>query len=152
MPQTLSSLRTQLIKLTEEVRRLREIFLERPPMVPGSLYTLRRRCGKPNCRCAEGHLHATEVLSYRGGPRAQNITLRPEQLHAVKQGTDAYRRFRQARAQMVKLHREMMQVIDRIEAERVRQGNAKFRTLQTKASQSKSKPQPKAKAQPKAHR
>ena len=78
MAQTLSSLRTQLIKLTDEVRRLREVFLERPPMVPGSLYTLRRRCGKPNCRCAEGHLHATEVLSYRGGPRARNITVQPE--------------------------------------------------------------------------
>jgi len=147
MAQTLSSLRTQLIKLTEEARRLREVFLERPPMVPGSLYTLRRRCGKPNCRCAEGHLHATEVLSYRGGPRAQNITIQPEHLHAVKQGADAYRRHRQARAQLVKLHQQMIEVIDRIEAERVRQGNEKFQALQTKASRSKSKPQPKSKAQ-----
>jgi len=152
VPQTLSSLRTQLIQVTEEVRRVREIFLERPPMVPGSLYTLRRRCGKPNCRCAEGHLHATEVLSYRGGPRPQNITVRPEHLHAVKQETDAYRRFRRARAQVVKLHRQMMQVIDRIEAERVRQGNAKFQALEAKASRSQAKPQPKTKAQTKTQR
>ena len=70
----------------------------------------------------------------------------------MKQGTDAYRRFRQARAQLVKLHRQMIEVIDRIETERVRQGNAKFRTLQTKAPPSKSKPQPKAKAQPRTQR
>lgn len=113
MPASLSSLRAQLLELTENVQRLREAFLEREPLVPGSLYTLRRRCGKPNCRCAQGdHLHATEVLSYRGGSQPQNITLRPEQLPAVRQGTDAYREFRQARAQMVKLHRQIMQVID----------------------------------------
>jgi hypothetical protein len=152
MAPTLSSLRTQLLKLTEDVRRLREIFLERPPMLPGSLYTLRRRCGKPNCRCVEGHLHATEVLSYRGGPQPQNITLRPDQLHAVQQAADAYRRFRQARAELVKLHRRMIQVIDRIEAERVRQGKKKFRALLTKASRPKSPSKSQAKAQAKAKR
>jgi hypothetical protein len=134
MTASLSSLRTQLLELHESLQRLRETFLERQSLLPGSLYTLRRRCGKPNCRCAEGHLHATEVLSYRGGPRPQNITPRPEQLAAIKQATDAYRRFRQARAQLVKLHQQMMQVIDGIEAERVREGKEKFQDLRTKAS------------------
>ena len=33
------------------------------PMVPGSLYLLRRKCGKPNCRCATGELHTRWVLT-----------------------------------------------------------------------------------------
>lgn len=137
MPQTLSSLRTQLLGLSENIQRLQHNFLERQPLLPGSVYTLKRRCGKPNCRCAKGHLHHTEVLSYRGGPRPQNITPRPGQLEAFRQGTEAYRRFRQARAQLVKLHRQMMQLIDRIEAERVRQGERKFQVLPKQASRPK---------------
>jgi hypothetical protein len=45
---------------------------ERMPQLPrGSLVTLRRRCGKPSCRCADGErLHETPALSYSdgGGP------------------------------------------------------------------------------------
>lgn len=142
MPQSLSSLRAQLLELSRDVQRLRQSFLDREPLLPGSLYTLKRRCGKPNCRCAKGNLHHTQVLSYRGGQRPQSITPGPGQLQAVKQWTDAYRSFRQARAQLVKLHRQMMQLIDRIEAERVRQGKQKFQALRKRASQSKSKPKP----------
>ena len=32
-------------------------------LLPGSFYLLRRKCGKPSCRCAQGHLHATWVLT-----------------------------------------------------------------------------------------
>ena len=36
-----------------------------PRLVRGSVVTHRRRCGKPNCRCADGQaLHETTVLSW----------------------------------------------------------------------------------------
>ena len=36
-----------------------------PRLVRGSVVTHRRRCGKPNCRCADGEaLHESTVLSY----------------------------------------------------------------------------------------
>ena len=136
---SLSSLRAQLLDVAQSIRQLQEIFLERDPLLPGSVYTLKRRCGKPNCRCTEGHLHHTEVLSYRGGSRTQNITPQPEQLETFKQGTQAYRRFRQARAQLVKLQRQMLKLVDLIEAERVRQGKPKFDVLRKQAAPSKRK-------------
>jgi len=139
MPPSLSSLRAQLGPLAQTIPQLAEIFLQRDPLLPGSVYTLRRRCGKPNCRCAQGHLHQTEVLSYRGGPRPQNVTPQPGELEAFKKWTEAYRRFRQARAQLVKLHQQMLRWIDAIEAERVRQGTEKFQALRRSASPSKSK-------------
>jgi hypothetical protein len=126
MAKALSSLRAQMLDLTKHIQQLQETFLLREPLLPGSVYTLKRRCGKPNCRCARGHLHQTEVLSYRGGPRPRNVTPRPEQLKLFKQGTEAYRRFRQARAQLVKLQRQMLKLVDRIEAQRVLQGKKKF--------------------------
>ena len=127
MPSSLSSLRSQLRQLDQDVRDLLENFLDREPLLPGSVYTLRRRCGKPNCRCAQGHLHETEVLSYRGGSRPRNVTPQSGQLELFKKGTAAYRRFRQARAQLVKLQRRMVKLIDLIEAERVREGERKFK-------------------------
>ena len=110
MAKSLSSLRAQLLQLNEDIQQLQEIFLEREPLLPGSVYTLKRRCGKPNCRCAEGHLHHTEVLSYRGGSRPRNITPLPAQLARFKQGAETYRRFRQARAHLVKLQRQMVKL------------------------------------------
>jgi len=137
MAKSLSALRAQLLEVAQGMRELQEIFLQREPLLPGSVYTLKRRCGKPNCRCADGHLHHTEVLSYRGGSRTQNITPQAGQLESFKQGTQAYRRFRQARAQLVKLQRQMLKQIDRIEAERVRLGKRKFDVLRKQASPSK---------------
>lgn len=139
MAKSLSSLRTQLLQLTQDIQQLQEIFLQREPLLPGSVYTLKRRCGKPNCRCVEGHLHQTEVLSYRGGSRPRNITPQPAQLKRFKQGAEAYRRFRQARARLVKLQRQMVKLIDLIEAERVRQGERKFNVSPKQTSSSSRK-------------
>ncbi len=139
MVKSLSSLRAQLLQLTEDIQQLQEIFLEREPLLPGSVYTLKRRCGKPNCRCAEGHLHQTEVLSYRGGSRPRNITPQAAQLDRFKQGAQAYRRFRQARARLVKLQRQMVKLVDLIEAERVRHGERKFNLSPKQTSSSSRK-------------
>ncbi|MGH9055710.1 MAG: DUF6788 family protein, partial [Acidimicrobiales bacterium] len=37
-----------------------------PKVVRGTVLVHRRRCGKPNCRCASGEAaHASTVLSYK---------------------------------------------------------------------------------------
>jgi hypothetical protein len=139
MPHDLSSLRSQLHARQQQLQTLLESFLGREPLLPGSLYTLRRRCGKPNCRCIQGELHASTVLSYRGQGRPQNITPPPEQLTDVRQLTDAYRRFRQARTQLLRLQRQMLTLIDRIEAARVQQGERPFRQLRSPTSRTRSR-------------
>jgi hypothetical protein len=126
MPHNLSTLRRQLLELKQQLPPLLETFLGREPLLPGSLYTLRRRCGKPTCRCARGALHASTVLSYRGQGRPRNLSLAPEQLPAVRELTDEYRRFRQARTQLLRLERQILTLIDRIEAARVEQGERRF--------------------------
>ena len=136
MPKSLSSLRAQLRQLDQDIQALLETFLEREPLLPGSVYTLKRRCGKPNCRCVQGHLHETELLSYRGGPRPRNVTPQRGQLELFKKGTEAYRRFRQARAHLVKLQRQMVKLVDSIEAERTTQGERKFAVSPKEAASS----------------
>lgn len=67
-----------------------------PRLVRGSVVTHRRRCGKPNCRCADGEaLHETPVLSYSVGGRSRLLTLPADQVAAVRAATERYRERRQ---------------------------------------------------------
>jgi hypothetical protein len=126
MTRRLSSLRSQLALAQQELSRLLERCFGREPLLPGSLYTLRRKCGKPNCRCTRGELHESTVLSYRGQGPARNISPAPQQIDALRKMTDEYRRVRQARAQIVRWHRKLLALLDALESARVHLGEADF--------------------------
>jgi hypothetical protein len=127
MNQELSSLRSRLLEAQQQLPQLLEDCLGREPLLPGSLYTLRRKCGKRNCRCTRGQLHETTVLSYRGQGRPRNITPPSQQLGLLRTMTHDYRRCRQARAKLVRWQRQLLTLVDALEAARVQQGEAKFR-------------------------
>lgn len=58
----------------------------------GSLYTMRRKCGKENCRCQKGELHETPALSYREGGKARILTIGEKDVPRVKAATERYKR------------------------------------------------------------
>lgn len=60
-------------------------------LVRGSLIRLRRRCGKPTCRCAQGAPHETPALSYSVNGTTRLLTLRPEEVGAVRAALGRYR-------------------------------------------------------------
>lgn len=126
MTKQLSSLRAQLAQAQQQLTSLLEDCFGREPLLPGSLYTLRRKCGKPNCRCTRGELHESTVLSYRGKGRPRNISPPPEQIKTLRAMTDDYRRVRQARAKLVRWQRELLKLVDGLEAARVQQGEVEF--------------------------
>ena len=63
-----------------------------PRVLPGTLITLRRKCGKANCRCVHGDPHETPALSYSVGGRSKLLTLRSDEVPVVKAAVDRYRR------------------------------------------------------------
>ena len=63
-------------------------------LLRGSLITLRRRCGKPNCRCASGEPHQTPALTFSHKGQTKTITLRPEDLDEVAAALERYRAVR----------------------------------------------------------
>ena len=128
---SLSKLRSKLLELQQQYQQLLPQLLAREPLLPGSLYTLRRRCGKEGCRCTRGELHASTVLSYRGEAKPKNITPTPEHLPVIKQLTDDYRRFRKARTQLLRLHKQMLALVDQIEEGRRQQGERQFQKLRS---------------------
>jgi len=138
MTSRLSSLRAQLVAAQQELPRLLELCFGRQPLLPGSLYILRRKCGKPNCRCTRGDLHESTVLSYRGQGRPQNVSPPPEQIDAVRKMTDEYRRVRQARAEFVRWQRKLLTLLDALESARVQLGEAEFQKGRSAAKKTRS--------------
>lgn len=63
-----------------------------PRVLPGSLITLRRRCGKAGCHCATGDPHETPALSYSLEGRSKMLTLRPDEVKLVKRAVARYRK------------------------------------------------------------
>lgn len=66
-----------------------------PRLVRGSLITLRRRCGRPNCHCAEGAAHETPALSYSHQGRTRTVTLTAEDVPVVQAALERYAARRQ---------------------------------------------------------
>jgi hypothetical protein len=63
-----------------------------PRMIRGSVVVQRRRCGKPNCRCADGEqLHEATVLSYSEAGHSRTVMLDPADVVAVRAAVDRYR-------------------------------------------------------------
>ena len=117
-PAQLSRIRQALVQLRDELGLLLEVFLARDPLVKGSVYTLRRQCGKPTCACARGDLHGSVVLSWSEAGRTRLRSLPPGRRGDVRAAARRYQRFRRARARLVKLHAQMLRLIDALEAGR----------------------------------
>lgn len=62
----------------------------------GTLFVLRRRCGKPSCRCATGEPHETPALAYPSGGRTGTLALTHADLGAVRAALGRYERARAA--------------------------------------------------------
>jgi hypothetical protein len=65
-------------------------LLHQKPLLMGSLVSMRRVCGKPGCKCAQGELHPGLYLSLRVGEKRKMIHV-PQSLEAkVRQWVSTY--------------------------------------------------------------
>jgi len=61
-----------------------------PFMVRGTLFTLRRRCGKPTCHCANEAGHESPALAYPEGGRTRTMTLSAAEVEEVRAALERY--------------------------------------------------------------
>jgi len=114
----LSRKRQSLVELAREVELLMPVFMDRLPMVKGSVYQQRRKCGKPNCKCRNGRGHASMMLSRSEGGKTKLIAVPEGRLKELQILTRRYRRFRSARARLGQVYRRMLELIDELETAR----------------------------------
>ena len=63
-----------------------------PGVLPGSLVTLRRKCGKAGCRCVSREPHESPALSCGVEGRTKLSTLSPEEVGEVFLAVARYRK------------------------------------------------------------
>lgn len=115
--QQASRQRALLAQLEEQYRRHLRDLLSPRQLLKGSVYELKTRCGKPSCHCAapEGPLHSTPVLSWSQGGKTRLRSLSASDWVRWRHLTEAYRRFRQARAHVVQLHQQILRALNRLQ-------------------------------------
>jgi hypothetical protein len=113
-----SRLRQSLVHLVGEMKQLVEPFFSNRPVIKGTVYELRRRCGKPGCKCAQGDLHARMVVSASEKGRTRLRVIPRGFLVEVQERVKRYQELRRVRARLVTIHRQMLWVLDEMEGMR----------------------------------
>jgi len=113
-----SQLRQSLARLANEIRQIVEPFFSDKPVIKGSVYELKTKCGKPGCKCAQGHFHHRMVLSASEKGKTQLRAIPRGFLVEVQTKVHRYQELRRARARLIEVHRKIVQLMDEMEAMR----------------------------------
>jgi hypothetical protein len=119
MSGNLSLLRQKLWRAYAALARTLRPLQRAQPMVQGSFYLLRRKCGKPNCRCAAGQLHASWVLTRSEAGQDRIYSVPKDQRAQVRRWALEYRRYQRARAALAKALPQLLALADQMAAQRL---------------------------------
>lgn len=114
-----SRLRLEIHRRQEHLGALLKGLQGAGPMLRGSIYVRRRRCGKPRCRCVRGQPHRDRVLAIGCAGRVSVRGLDPAADAAVEQAVAAWHGFRRQRGELVAACRGLLRVVDRLAGLRV---------------------------------
>lgn len=114
MATPIGPLRRQLWRHFRASGHLLRLMTAQAQLIPGSFYLLRRKCGKPSCRCAQGHLHATWVLTRSEAGQHKLYPVPPADRARVRQLAAAWKRSQKARAKLLKLQAQLVALADEI--------------------------------------
>jgi hypothetical protein len=116
--QKFSHLRQSLRRLSDEARELIEPSFSDKPVIKGSVYELKRKCGKPGCKCTQGELHNQMVLSASEKGKTRLRVIPHGFLVEVQIKVRRYQELRHARSRLAEVHRKMIRVMDEMEVMR----------------------------------
>jgi hypothetical protein len=113
-----SQLRQTLLHLAGEIEGLVKPIFSDLPVIKGTVYELKRKCGKPGCKCARGELHTRMVVSASEGGKTRLQVIPHGSLVEVQTKVRRYQELRRVRARLGEIYRKMLKVIDEMEAMR----------------------------------
>lgn len=117
-----SRLRQEILVCFDELVRLKDELITRRPMARGTVYELKRKCGKGTCRCMRGQLHRQMCIAITRKGKKGLRPLKGEELRRLEKLTDFHRRFRKTRAQFIKLSKEIVSLANQLEEEMIKKG------------------------------
>jgi len=122
MRQDISRIRQEMGRLSRErwglERELADV-LSRKFLLKGSLVEKYKACNKEGCRCTRGELHGPFCyLSLSQEGKTKMIFIKRQHWQKAKELSTNYRQWRQRRARIAKINREMLALIDQMGKER----------------------------------
>jgi uncharacterized protein with von Willebrand factor type A (vWA) domain len=129
----------KLLELLDRITSLVEVSLGRSPLLPASLYELKSRCGKPQCRCAQtAYRHQQWCVSYVEEGASRTRTVAPELRPEVQKMTQDYRDFRQSERGIRKALEDLMAELERVRETRCEAGRRGYEQLVRQHKEAKS--------------
>ena len=113
-----SQLRQSLKRLPDEIRRLINPCFSDESVIKGSVYELKRKCGKPGCKCVRGELHSRMVVSTSEHGKTRLRVIPHGFLVEVQDKVRRYQELRRVRVRLIEVHKKMLQLMDEMEAMR----------------------------------
>lgn len=113
-----SHLRQTLLHLAGEIEGLVKPLFSDRPVIKGTAYELKRKCGKPGCKCARGELHTRMVVSASERGKTKLQVIPRGALVEVQAKVRRYQELRRVRARLGEIYRRMLMVMDEMEAMR----------------------------------
>jgi len=113
-----SRLRQNLVNLSKETLELITPCLSDTPVMKGSVYELKTKCGKKTCKCADGDKHTRMVLSASHGGRTRMRVVPVGRLVEIQTKVNRYKRIRKARGRLRQIQGEMVRIMDEMESMR----------------------------------
>ena len=113
-----SLLRQTLLHLASEIEGLVKPLFSDRPVIKGTAYELKRKCGKPGCKCARGELHTRMVVSASEKGKTRLQVIPRGALVEVQTKVRRYQDLRRVRARLGEIYRKMLKVMDEMEAMR----------------------------------
>lgn len=92
--------------------RTEELVAERGPLLRGAFQLRGTRCGKKNCKCAQGELHPTAVLVVSEEGKRRSYYVRPAERAEVQRRVERYQGCRAQRAELNRLNVEVLGAAD----------------------------------------
>jgi len=92
---SIAKLKKKLQRLEVTRKDLVKDLMSNDDLAVGSVSTVRRKCGKPNCHCAEGEGHLQTLFLFKGEDGQRQCKLvRNEDCEEMTEAGEKYRKFR----------------------------------------------------------
>jgi hypothetical protein len=114
-----AALRLKLRRLLDALPGIVEPAFGRSPILPGTVYYRSYRCGRPTCHCREGERHRYLSINLWGKGKADVFSIPPQEERRLREMTNAYRRLREARAEVGRWCQQVTQLMDELQALRL---------------------------------
>lgn len=75
-------------------------LVHQAPVLRGNLMTMKRKCGKANCRCVRGERHVSRYLYLSVQGKAQTVYIPADRLERVQQAVANHREIRRLLEQL----------------------------------------------------